>query len=83
MNNVLKLNKALTLKGQFRPLDSVLRIRDVALTGYLIQSLKDKLDLDQQTVDGLYEAAARFQTTPIAEHLFSEAMQKREDRRSE
>ncbi|MGF6444425.1 hypothetical protein [Paraburkholderia youngii] len=79
MSKVLKLNKGVSLKGRFRPLDAVLRIRDVALTGYLIQSLKEKLDLDQQTVDELYEAAARFQTTPIAEHLFSEAMQKRED----
>jgi hypothetical protein len=79
MSNVVKMNKGISLKGRFRPLDAVLRIRDVALTGYLIQTLQEGLKLDQRTIDGLYEAAARFQTTPIAEHLFSEALQKREN----
>lgn len=58
-----------------RKLDSVLRIRDTALTGYLISIMKGhKVELPEEIEKELYEAAGVFQATDAGKHFLDEAL---------
>jgi hypothetical protein len=57
-----------------RTLDSVLRIRDVALTGYLIKTLSENgVSIPNDALDKIYKATREFGDTEVAIHFENEA----------
>lgn len=74
MSNIRSIRDRLSPRGDFNRLGSVLHIRDTALTGYLIDILKDaNVPIREDVESMLYEAARRFQTTDAGRHFLREA----------